>query len=290
MLKRRSILLIIGVALLILLLVGFVISLNFFKQEENVEEKQDKTTLNSIVTTTIIEQEISSTVTTKEGETSTKNNKTTTKTNTTTKTVSTTKKEETTQIVKSSERIIEDYKYGVKKISDIEYETIVYADGSEEKKKVGSFVTYDTKGFNATTNDLKAEAQELMVKNSSIYQEIVNNVNAYRSEVGKTGLILDADLTLAATIRALEMAWSSKYSHTRADGRDCYTVYDDLGYVYTAAGENIAKGYSSAASVSKGWYNSKGHYENMISDNFGRIGIGFANANSTNYWVQLFAN
>ena len=86
------------------------------------------------------------------------------------------------------------------------------------------------------------------------------------------------------------MAWSDTFSHTRPNGSSCFSVVDELGIGYYAIGENIASGYYDAASVSNGWKNSPGHYRNMISTNFGKIGIGVANVNGRIYWTQIFTN
>ena len=53
-------------------------------------------------------------------------------------------------------------------------------------------------------------------------------------------------------------------------------------------GENIAKGYANAESVSNGWKTSASHYENLIRPGFNRIGIGYYDLNGTTYWAQEF--
>ena len=115
-------------------------------------------------------------------------------------------------------------------------------------------------------------------------------VNNYRSAVNVGPLAIDNDLNLAATIRALEMAYSKKFSHTRPDGSMCYTVLDDLKLKTSASGENIAYGQRTVATVSEDWKNSKGHYGNMISASYNKVGFGKFSLNGVNYWVQLFEN
>lgn len=60
---------------------------------------------------------------------------------------------------------------------------------------------------------------------------------------------------------------------------------DDIGYSYSAGGENIAWGYRTAEEVVDGWMNSAGHRANILSSNFNRLGVG----KSGTYWVQMFA-
>ena len=92
----------------------------------------------------------------------------------------------------------------------------------------------------------------------------------------------------AAMLRAKEI--SVKFSHTRPNGSSCFTVLSELGISYGTAGENIAAGYSSSQSVMEGWRSSSGHYQNIISSKFKKIGIGVNIINNQYYWVQIFSN
>ena len=63
------------------------------------------------------------------------------------------------------------------------------------------------------------------------------------------------------------------------------------GYPVTAAGwgENIAYGYSDAASVMNGWLNSPGHRANIETAGYTTIGIGVARSSSGQlFWTQDF--
>jgi uncharacterized protein YkwD len=149
---------------------------------------------------------------------------------------------------------------------------------------------YDSSTFSASTNELKPEAQGLVNNNRSQYNEMLGYVNNLRNENGKNPLTLDGNLNLAATIRALEMAWPSKFDHTRPDGRSCFTVFGDLGISYSMVGENIAGGTTNPKSTFNLWDNSPGHHNNMISSNYTKIGVGKATVNGVTFWVQLFSN
>ncbi len=182
------------------------------------------------------------------------------------------------------------YQYGttIKKTTYFYYD--IYSDGSKVLTDSYDDYSYDYSTFSATTNDLKSEASLLASQNSSTINSVLNYVNQYRNEVSVQPLVLDQSLTVAAEIRALEMGWANYFSHTRPNGTSCFSVVDELGISYYAIGENIASGYWDAASVSNGWRNSPGHYANMVSSDFSKIGIGVANVNGTYYWVQLFTN
>lgn len=130
------------------------------------------------------------------------------------------------------------------------------------------------------------------IQNENTYTDLINEVyeitNNYRSLVGVPSLTLDSSLVEAASIRAKEI--SDSFSHTRPNGSSCFTVLSELGISYGTAGENIAAGYSSSQSVMEGWRSSSGHYQNIISSKFKKIGIGVNIINNQYYWVQIFSN
>ena len=120
---------------------------------------------------------------------------------------------------------------------------------------------------------------------------VVALCNEYRAGAGLGGLTEDATLDAMAAQRAQEIAQS--FSHTRPDGRDCSSIYDDYGYSWMACGENIAAGQTSADEVMTGWMNSEGHKANILSGNFNRIGVAcYSDPNSAYgyYWVQVFSD
>lgn len=116
----------------------------------------------------------------------------------------------------------------------------------------------------------------------SYAEAVIYYCNIEREKAGVAPLELDSELCAAADIRAKEVAGS--FSHTRPDGRGCFTVLDDAGYKYYAFGENIAGGFRSAKSVVGVWMTSPGHRANILNKNFTKLGVGKSGV----YWVQLF--
>lgn len=98
----------------------------------------------------------------------------------------------------------------------------------------------------------------------------------------------DSALEKTARTRAKEI--SQRFSHTRPNGRDCFTAYPK----YSALGENIAMGQKSATEALNSWketnnlYSGQGHRRNMLSQDFNAIGIAGYRHNGTIYWVQSF--
>lgn len=98
------------------------------------------------------------------------------------------------------------------------------------------------------------------------------------------------DSALEKTARTHAKELSQRFSHTRPNGKDCFTAYPH----YSALGENIAMGQSNAAEALNSWketnnlYSGQGHRRNMLSKSYNAIGIAGYRHNGTIYWVQSF--
>lgn len=118
-------------------------------------------------------------------------------------------------------------------------------------------------------------------------EAVASLVNAARQDAGLSELELDADLCAAAQARAQEIAQS--FSHTRPDGSSCFTILEEFGISYRAAGENIAMGQRTPEEVMDGWMNSSGHRANILNGTFTSIGVGYyVDEAGAAHWVQIF--
>lgn len=118
-------------------------------------------------------------------------------------------------------------------------------------------------------------------------EAVTSLVNAARQDAGLSELELDADLCAAAQARAQEIAQS--FSHTRPDGSSCFTILEEFGISYRAAGESIAMGQRTPEEVMDGWMNSSGHRANILNGTFTSIGVGYyVDGAGAAHWVQIF--
>ncbi len=120
--------------------------------------------------------------------------------------------------------------------------------------------------------------------NTDYISGVIALVNQERAKEGLDALETNGAIAEAAQIRADELL--TLFSHTRPDGRSCFTVLAEVGISYRAAGENIAMGYFTPESVVEGWMNSPGHRANILNGGFTTIGVGYNS--SKRCWVQLF--
>jgi len=189
-----------------------------------------------------------------------------------------------------------DIKYGVKEVTTAKITYNVYSDGTQKEIDRQDIRTkYDFSGFNGTINSMKQEANNLYNNLSSTRDTIVTETNKYRSEQGLTGLRVDKTLSILATVRAMEMAYGNKFSHTRPNGKSWDTFWNESGFNFSVPaggtyGENLAYGYTSDLGACNGWRNSEGHYANMINPAYTKIGIGKYTLNGKTYWVQFFSS
>ena len=195
-------------------------------------------------------------------------------------------------IIAKETSVTSDYKFGIKKITTTSDYYYVFSDGSEEYGYSSTDDSYDFSGYAATDAELLEESISTAAANMEFYNEVLTLVNQIRAEVGVHPLTLDTTLCQAATMRSLEMNYSTQFSHTRPNGTVCFSVFDTFPTSYSSAGENIAAGYSSAAAVVEGWKNSPGHYQNMINEDYNKLGVGMSDYSFGYgiYWTQLFTN
>lgn len=111
--------------------------------------------------------------------------------------------------------------------------------------------------------------------------EVIAKVNEIRVANGLNALRYDASLEATAAVRANEL--TVRFSHTRPDGSDWYTVNPDLMY-----GENLADGYTTADAVVNAWMASPEHKANILKPDFTTIAVSSVVKNGKTYWAQEF--
>lgn len=102
----------------------------------------------------------------------------------------------------------------------------------------------------------------------------------------------ECDLAVAAVARdhSEDMALNGYFSHTNRQGQRPWDRMREAGISFRSAGENIAYGQRTPASVHNSWMNSSGHRRNILNSGFTHLGVGAYNHNGTWYWTQVFAS
>ena len=137
--------------------------------------------------------------------------------------------------------------------------------------------------FDVDTGVMQAS---ITTSEEAMADRVIELVNQERTSRGLQPLLKHDGLMVAAAARAKEL--SQRYSHTRPDGSECFTILWHLGIDYGYAGENIAMGQRTPEIVMNDWMNSSGHRANILNENYDCIGVGYTMVDGYPYWVQLF--
>ncbi len=201
------------------------------------------------------------------------------------------------EIVKTEKDVAESElkyeKYGSKFYLVNYYNVYTYDDGTTEKKFLYSTTKIDTSGYNGTAASMLQEAKEIVEKNRKDYEKLLEIVNGYRKELDREPLVLDENLTLLATIRAMELAYYNNVSHVRPNGKSYASILTEFSISPSWSGENIAAGQQNVEEAALSWRESDGHYKNMVNVNFTKVGLGMYKLEGTGYgiyWAQLFTS
>jgi hypothetical protein len=122
-----------------------------------------------------------------------------------------------------------------------------------------------------------ASSQVLGYATNITRSAIINLTNQERSERGIAAVKESALLNQSSTLKADHMFEHDYWAHYAPDGTSPWDFFEQVGYKYSWAGENLARGFSTSEGVVAGWMGSPSHRENMLNPNFTEIGIGIEN-------------
>ena len=121
---------------------------------------------------------------------------------------------------------------------------------------------------------------------TSFEGEVIRLVNEIRRQNGLGSLTPHWELSRVARYKSQDMADHGYFSNTSPTYGTPFQMIKAFGLSYRTAGENIARGYTTAQAVVNGWMNSSGHRANILNAAYTQIGVGYVPAG--NYWTQLF--
>ena len=136
---------------------------------------------------------------------------------------------------------------------------------------------------------LEVETQELLIDEVS-ESEIFKLINEEREAVGLSKLDWSTEATLVARDHATDM-WERKYfGHVSPEGKDVGNRLREAEVDYNYAGENLALA-PTVSTAHVGLMNSEGHRENILDQNYNKVGIGVIdNGVYGKMFVQVFTN
>jgi len=121
---------------------------------------------------------------------------------------------------------------------------------------------------------------------------VVDLTNDERSDIAAAPLRRSASLDAAAAAKAQHMAANSYFAHFAPDGTSPWFFFDQAGYTYAHAGENLAIHFTDSAQLVDAWMQSPAHKDNIVNRDYTEIGVGTARGTfdgyETIFVVQLF--
>jgi len=148
---------------------------------------------------------------------------------------------------------------------------------------------------NYAISHIQTEYKTVLGVSSSITaQELLVLTNLKREERGLPALVMSAELSQAASLKAADMFAKNYWAHIAPDGTTPWFFIRSSGYEYIHAGENLARGFSTSGDVVNAWMESPGHRDNMLSSNYKEIGFAISSGNLTGdetvLVVEMFGN
>jgi uncharacterized protein YkwD len=139
----------------------------------------------------------------------------------------------------------------------------------------------------------------LYIKNTNMTATVlpavlVDLTNDARTSNSEKALTRNSVLDTAARLKAENMASLGYFAHTSPAGLTPWHWFDEAGYSFVYAGENLAIDFTESVDVEKAWLNSPTHKANILNSHFSEIGIATVDASyqghPTTYVVQMFGS
>ena len=135
-------------------------------------------------------------------------------------------------------------------------------------------------GVQVTANIMRPPSLRVLAYASNITPvDVFNQTNQERVANGLPALRLDARLNQSASLKAQNMFAEDYWAHVSPSGIQPWYWFQQAGYTYSYAGENLAKDFDTTSGVVQGWMNSPGHRANLLNTNY--TDVGFAVQNGT---------
>lgn len=123
-------------------------------------------------------------------------------------------------------------------------------------------------------------------------EALLNETNAQRIKYNLPPLKLNDKLMQAAANKANDVFSKNYWAHYAPDGTSPWFFFEQVGYQYLYAGENLAKDFTESQAVVAAWMNSPTHRDNILKPDYEEIGFAVMEGNlqgaDTVLVVQLF--
>lgn len=112
-------------------------------------------------------------------------------------------------------------------------------------------------------------------------EQLLTLTNQERQKNNISPLVLNSKLTIAANNKAQNMLKEDYWAHVSPTGETPWDFIKQSGYSYVYAGENLARGFTTAKDAINAWMASPSHRANVLSDNYQDVGFAIVEGNLT---------
>lgn len=128
---------------------------------------------------------------------------------------------------------------------------------------------------------------------TNIFQNQIIGLSNQQRQINGIGTLTENSLLdQAAAAKAADMFAKNYWAHFAPDGTSPWYFFNNVGYKYSWAGENLARDFQTSEGVVQGWMNSPSHRENLLNNNYTEMGVAVVNGTllgeETTLVVQLF--
>ena len=128
---------------------------------------------------------------------------------------------------------------------------------------------------------------------SAVYGSVLVALANNERSINNAGkLTVNATLERAAQMKADDMASKGYFAHNSPEGKTPWYWFEQAGYNYEYAGENLAVNFNDSDEVHTAWVKSRGHFLNIINPRYTEIGIatstGMYKGREAVFVVQMF--
>src|SRR3990167_3153061 len=98
--------------------------------------------------------------------------------------------------------------------------------------------------------------------------EVIRLTDEKRSAAGLSPLSENGLLSSAALAKGNDMLAKGYWAHFAPDGTSPWKFFNDFGYKYRYAGENLARDFNNPGSAVEAWMNSPTHRDNILNGKY----------------------
>mgnify|MGYP006265725343 CR=1 FL=1 len=105
------------------------------------------------------------------------------------------------------------------------------------------------------------------------YDKLYALINGYRRENKLSTLTAHRALEQSAALKLLDMQQNHYWTHKDPQGKESWYLFEQVGYHYEKAGENLSFGYTTEWKIFEEWRKSPEHNAQMLDPKYEHMGL-----------------